>query len=230
MCCSAGMATGGKLNDAFMTFEKAVQTKPGILVELALFFSICLSPLPPGIIIPLFVCLAIFSLKTRKQTRKGLGFSFADFSLRKICWGLALTIVYLLSFHFLINPALSGWFPDADLRALGMVKKDIGRLLFYLLVTWTVAAFGEELIFRGYLINRFTDLLGNTLPAKLCTVFLSSVPFAFAHAYQGKHGMITAGVFGVFQSIVYLTDNKRLTIPVVIHGSFDTVGFIELFV
>lgn len=212
-----------------MTSEKAVQAKPDILIELVLFFSLCLSPLPLGIIIPLIVCLVIFSLKSRKQTWKGLGFSLGDFSLRKICWGLALTMVYWLIFHFLIDPALSLWFPDADLHALGTVKNDTGRLLFYLLASWTIAAFGEELIFRAYLINRLTDLLGNRLPAKLGAVFLSSIPFAFIHAYQGMHGMITAGVFGIFQSVIYLADKRKLTIPVVIHGSFDTVGFIELF-
>lgn len=212
-----------------MTSEKVLKTKPGIFLELLLFFSICLFPIPLGIIILLVVCLSVMSLKTRKQTWKEMGFSMDDFKLPKIVLGLVLTIIYLLIFQFLIGPVLDCWLPKANLQALGIVKKDIGKLAMYLLATWTMAAFGEELIFRGYLVSRLMDLLGNTPPARLTCVFLSSIPFAFVHTYQGVHGMITAGILGIFQSIVYLVDKKKLVIPIVVHGSFDTVGFISLF-
>ena len=96
-------------------------------------------------------------------------------------------------------------------------------------MTWTIAAFGEEIIFRGYLINRLTDLIGESLPAKILIVILAGLAFGSVHYYQGIHGVISAGIIGMFQSVIYLTDNKKLVIPIIAHGVYDSIGFIILF-
>lgn len=64
--------------------------------------------------------------------------------------------------------------------------------------------------------------------AQVIIVILAAIPFGFIHAYQGAQGIITAALFGVFQSVIYLYD-KKLTIPMIAHGAFDTIGFIRLF-
>jgi membrane protease YdiL (CAAX protease family) len=148
--------------------------------------------------------------------------------MKIIALGLILTLLYWGLFQFLVSPYLDRWFPPSDLRALGTIKGNYGMLILYLILSWTVAAFYEELIFRGYLLNRLADLIGYGFWQQIVIIFLGAVPFGFIHAYQGPYGMIFAGLFALFQGLVYFKI-KRLEIPMIAHGSFDTVGFVLKF-
>ncbi|MGE5693406.1 MAG: CPBP family intramembrane glutamic endopeptidase [Candidatus Zixiibacteriota bacterium] len=65
-------------------------------------------------------------------------------------------------------------------------------------MSWTLAAFGEEMVYRGYLLNRAADL-GNRVPfAWAAGLFLTSIMFAFGHYYQGVTGMVDTGIFALF--------------------------------
>ena len=139
-----------------------------------------------------------------------------------------MAFLYFLLFKYLISPLLNSWFPAANLEAIGNIKGDYQKLLVWLITSWTIGAIFEEFIFRGYLLTRLRDLFGNKPPAQILIVILAAIPFGFIHAYQGTQGIITAALFGTFQSIVYLV-NKKLTIPMIAHGTFDTIGFVQLF-
>jgi membrane protease YdiL (CAAX protease family) len=64
----------------------------------------------------------------------------------------------------------------------------------HIFVCWSIAAIGEEIIFRGYLINRLIDLLGESLAAKILILICAGTTFGFVHYYQGIHGIISAGL------------------------------------
>lgn len=86
-----------------------------------------------------------------------------------------------------------------------------------------VVAVAEETIFRGYLLLRFTRLLGSTWGA----VTLSSVIFAIGHGYQGSAGVIAVGVLGVVYALVYLW-RKSLVAPMVMHFLQNFSGVLVL--
>jgi len=137
-------------------------------------------------------------------------------------------LLYFLLFKYLISPLLNLWFPGVNLNAIGNIKGDYQKLIIWLIISWTVGAIFEEFIFRGYLLNRLKDLFGNRPAAQILIVILAAIPFGFIHAYQGTQGIITAALFGILQSVIYLV-NKKLTIPMIAHGVFDTIGFVRLF-
>ena len=91
------------------------------------------------------------------------------------------------------------------------------------------AFIGEEILFRGYLINRFIDLVGESTPGKFLIVILTGAAFGFVHYYQGSRGVVAAGIVGIFQSIIYLSHQRKLVVPIIAHGVFDTIGFAMLF-
>jgi uncharacterized protein len=68
----------------------------------------------------------------------------------------------LETFQLLVTqPVLSkllGKQPDLDL--FRMLTGNIKMTLLFIALSWTVAAFGEEMVWRGYLMNRVADLLG----------------------------------------------------------------------
>ena len=210
-----------------MQLKKFLETKLGVAIELLLFFAVALSTLQLGIIIPILIVIVIGSLKTRKLKYRDIGFIKTDFNLKNILLGIGVAFFYFGLFYF-IDPFLSK-FTSGNLPEVFDIKEDIPKLIIGLIVAWTIAAFGEEILFRGYLINRLIDLIGESLPAKILIVILSGAAFGFVHYYQGTHGVVVAGIVGMFQSVIYLTHQKKLVIPIIAHGTFDSIGFATLF-
>lgn len=210
-----------------MQLKTFLETKLGIAVELVLFFTIALSTLQLGIVIPILIVIAIGSLKTREIKYRDLGFIKTDFKLKNILIGIGVAVFYFGLFYF-IDPFISK-FTSGNLPSVFGIKSDIPKLIIELLITWTIAAFGEEILFRGYLINRLIDLIGDSLQAKILIVLLVGTAFGFVHYYQGTHGVVVAGIVGVFQSVIYLIHHKKLVIPIIAHGMFDSIGFLTLF-
>jgi membrane protease YdiL (CAAX protease family) len=88
------------------------------------------------------------------------------------------------------------------------------RALFVLVAL--TAGFCEELLYRGWLWRFFRDLTGHLWIA----VVLSAVAFGFAHAYQGRTGIISTGIVGLLFSVPVLLTNSLVPVQV-IHAGID---------
>jgi uncharacterized protein len=95
--------------------------------------------------------------------------------------------------------------------ALQLVPQGIMQYLLAFSFLFVVAV-SEEVIFRGYLVLRFSFLTGKTKLAAL----LSAAIFAIGHGYQGSVGVITVGAMGLAFVAVYLWRGS-LTAPIVMH-------------
>jgi membrane protease YdiL (CAAX protease family) len=91
---------------------------------------------------------------------------------------------------------------------------------------WVLAAFGEEWVYRGYLMNRLADLFSRRRAGWVASIVLANVVFGLAHFYQGPTGMIEAGVDGILFAIVYFACGRNLIAPMVAHGVQDTIDLI----
>src|SRR5262249_2934020 len=94
---------------------------------------------------------------------------------------------------------------------------------------WTLAAFGEELVYRGYLMNRVADLLPRAQRSWICSLVLISIVFGLAHAYQGSTGIIEEGIAGAALGAMYLLTGRNLWIPIIAHGACDTIDAILIY-
>jgi membrane protease YdiL (CAAX protease family) len=83
--------------------------------------------------------------------------------------------------------------------------------------------FREELIFRGYLINRFERIFNSTFAA----VIFSSLLFGFMHLYQGWYGVISTASLGLVYAI-FFARFRRLWPLVAAHAVTDFIGFIRI--
>jgi membrane protease YdiL (CAAX protease family) len=106
---------------------------------------------------------------------------------------------------------------------------NVPALLYWLGVTWTFAAFGEEMVYRGYLLNRAADLFGHGAAGWAIAAVVSSLLFAVGHAYQGFAGMIDVAVGALIPVIAYFATGRNLWVPIIMHGTGDTLGFIFIF-
>ncbi len=112
------------------------------------------------------------------------------------------------------------------------------QLLVVIVLAWVLAAFGEEMVWRGYLMNRFaeifgsirhrTDSAGQTI-GWIASAVLVSVLFGLAHFPQGLAGVIENVVDGAILAAVYFATNRNLLAPIVAHGIQDTVDVLLIY-
>jgi len=88
------------------------------------------------------------------------------------------------------------------------------------------AGFAEELIFRGFLFERFGKLLGASTAATAATLLVTTAIFAVAHWQQGIFGVINAFVTGLVLGLVYLAAGRKLVVPMIMHAAFDLTALV----
>jgi membrane protease YdiL (CAAX protease family) len=115
-----------------------------------------------------------------------------------------------------------------DLSDFNDLRGNFGMLLGLLLLTWTVAAVGEELAYRGYVQTRLRDLFGSGRLGLVIAVVVSSVLFGTAHSEQGVIGALTITLDGLAFSVVRYR-YKSLWASVLAHGFNNTIGFLAFF-
>ncbi len=116
-----------------------------------------------------------------------------------------------------------------DLSNFAAVKGNLRFALVMIALLWVLAAFGEELVYRGYLMNRVADLIRGTSTGWIVSLFLISALFGFAHYQQGLTGIIEEGSDGLILGLIYLASRRNLAIPIVAHGVCDTIDIALLF-
>jgi len=114
-----------------------------------------------------------------------------------------------------------------SLAELGIYKVESARWLFLLdvtLVTWVLIGFGEEFVFRGFILNRLLVLTGESKHGVVLASLLQAIWFGAGHASQGLTGMLMTGAVGFVLAFVFLTRMNRNLWPLVIaHGGIDFV-------
>lgn len=122
---------------------------------------------------------------------------------------------------------LTGEWPDlSDFRPL---IGNVQLLVLALILSWTLAAIGEELVYRGWLLNRLEDLFGQSRIGIIAAVAAMTVIFAFAHGYQGFTGVAENAVAAVLLALLYLKSGRNLIVPMVAHGVVDSIDVILIF-
>ncbi len=116
-----------------------------------------------------------------------------------------------------------------DISRFDVLRGNPAALAVVLVIVWTTAAFGEEMLFRGFLLR---CLEGFARPSRGRTAFavvVSSVAFGLGHAYQGSTGMVLTGLIGLAYCGVYLVGGRSLWVPILAHGLYDTMGVVVVF-
>ena len=135
-------------------------------------------------------------------------------------WILILLFTPLLSYLGL---------PYPDYSSFAEIQGNTNLLVLMLLRVWTAVAFGEEVLGRVFLIDRFESIFKGLPGATPLAVILAAVLFGLAHAYQGIGGAIQAGTIGLILGILYLYQKRSIWTNVVVHGTVDTIAMLLLF-
>lgn len=186
----------------------------------------------PGVV----AVLAAMAVATWRLTRAGESWASAGLTWppswwKALLWVPAIYIAIALLSALVVAPMARalGW-PPLAIEKLGLVPGNAGSLALFLLVAWTTAAFGEELLFRGFLMQRLQAAFGGQGMAVAAAVAAQALLFGVAHAYLGMRGAVMAGVVGVVMGVVYVLNGRNLVPLIVAHGLIDTVSLTALWV
>jgi membrane protease YdiL (CAAX protease family) len=138
-----------------------------------------------------------------------------------VIWILILLLPRLLS--------LAGMPKPDDSSFAEQIQDNPAALISILLKVWTTVAFGEEVLGRVFLIDRFEAIFKGIPWNTQLSVILASILFGLAHAYQGLSGIILTATIGLIVSILYLYQKRSIWTNVVVHGMVDTVAMVLLF-
>lgn len=182
--------------------------------------------------VPLLFLFGWASLRRRNMNWGDLGFlrppNWQNTILLGAGLGIGLQILVILLVGPIVRQVTGG---RQDLHVFtNMADGNFIALLGWLAVSWTFAAFGEELVYRGYLLNRLGDLTGSTDLGWGISLLAVTLLFGLVHAYQGVNGMLLAGFSGLAQGLVYLATRRNLWVGIICHGVTDTVGFILIYI
>ncbi|HEX5086388.1 MAG TPA: CPBP family intramembrane glutamic endopeptidase [Nocardioides sp.] len=115
-----------------------------------------------------------------------------------------------------------------DLGVFADVEGDVGLLLLLVALSWTLGAFVEEVAFRGFLLTRLREVLGEGRVAVVVGVLVSSVLFGVLHSEQGVVGVVVVALDGVAFCCLRLF-YATLWASVLAHGFNNTLGLVTFF-
>ena len=180
---------------------------------------------------PFFLALGWASLRLRGLRWRDVGLTRPPSWPRTLVLGMAGGVAMELFSTFVTVPLWSRLFGSPpDLSDFRPMVGNVRVLLLGLALNWTLAAFGEEMSFRGYVLNRLADAGRRTRAAWVAALVMSSALFGWAHGGQGVTGMVQEGFAGLLLALVYFAAGRNLWAPIVAHGVANSLAFALIFV
>ena len=160
-----------------------------------------------------------------------------DFGLKKPKkWLLTMifAIAGTLGLHILISMILGPVVikltgKPVDAGQFDILRGNVSALITGLVIVWTLASFGEEMVFRGYIMHTLARPFRNRRLGWMVAAAVSSILFGFGHAYQGITGMVLTGFVGMAYALAFFAAKRNLWLPIMIHGLYDTSAFLIIF-
>lgn len=179
---------------------------------------------------PYLLLLGWVMLLVRGKRWRDVGFTWPEHAASALALGAAAGVA--LSVHELIvlEPlvrSITGSSPDLSL--FKQLKGNLEATLLFIALSWLLAAFGEELVWRGYAMNRVAELAGSTTAAWIMSTLVVNILFGLAHDYQDISGIAITAIGGMTYAILYLLAGRNLAVPIMAHGMQNTCDFLFMY-
>lgn len=180
--------------------------------------------------VPILFVLGLVSFHVRDGSWKAMGLSWPASWRKTILIAFAAAAARLLLGTLVVDPITTHiWPAAAGPQGFNEIAHNLPVALRWLGIVWTFAAFGEEISYRGYLINRAADVGNRAKAGYWIAVVLVAVLFGYGHYYKGPAGIVDSGMAGLVLGAAYLLSGRNLWACILAHGLIDTVGVVALF-
>ena len=119
-----------------------------------------------------------------------------------------------------------------DVSQFTVVHGNLGVLATLLAYSWTLAAVGEEVAYRGFLFTRLRQAIGGgnsgTAVATVGAAIIAALLFGWAHSEQGVIGVAATCIDALFFTWLRLR-YRSLWAAVLAHGFNNTIGLVAYY-
>lgn len=166
------------------------------------------------------VVAALILIFARGQSLRDIGFGRP-----KRLWTLPFWIVGILAAYIaaqiFVPIALAPFFdlPAPDFSRYDNVYQNVPAALTMALLLPITASIPEEIIYRGFLMNRLTQIFGAGFIGAMLTVLAQSVIFGAVHFEWGFGGMILTSIMGAVWGAGFLLCGRNLWVVILAHST-----------
>jgi membrane protease YdiL (CAAX protease family) len=179
--------------------------------------------------------LVWLGLRIRGESWADFGLNFKKVGSRKVLktFLLSLLVFALAMIGFILGSIImaniTGIPEGANMSSYDYLKDNLGMLFVTLIGVYIVSSFGEEVIYRAFLINRISAIGRDTKTWRILAVIVSAIIFGFAHYSWGPMGIVQTGFMGLVLAICYLKFKKNLWILILAHVYMDTILMVQMY-
>lgn len=183
----------------------------------------------------LMLVMVWLGLRLRGQGWAHFGLSFGGASRRIVGRAVVRSLVVFIAAvaAFLVGAVVManvvGIPEGADMSGYNYLSGNLPMLILALVGVYIVSSFGEEVVYRAFLINRIAELGGGGKTAWRVAVLISAVVFGFAHYGWGASGIVQTGFMGLALGVSYIVVGRNLWVTILAHAYMDTILMVQMY-
>lgn len=149
-------------------------------------------------------------------------------------WMLGLSAVLLYGVVAGLNrfviPQVAAWLDfQGNPSIMGYIRGNEIALVGWLAISWLVGGFCEELLFRGFLLNKVASLVKSGWFGLAVGVVAQAILFGLLHLYQGAFGFVFAFTLAMAFGLGYLACARNLWPLILVHGTWNSVAMYGIY-
>ncbi len=175
------------------------------------------------------VLIATVVLNQRNSGWRKIGLGRPASWLKTILLGIGTVVIYIIVANIILPVLLQllplPTFVSSDQSNYASLYNNLPMLLLYVAAAWTIIPFGEEMVFRAFLMDSLALLFQNSKGQWALALIGSSILFGLAHFSWGVAGVIQTTVMGLVLGTIFLKTGRNLWVTIIAHGILNTMVF-----
>jgi membrane protease YdiL (CAAX protease family) len=168
---------------------------------------------------------------------KRRGFSYADLGFKRPqpLWAVPLWVIGIFVVYAFAQAAVPGVLsvvidlPAPDFSRYDSVYQNLPLALFLLVALPLTASIPEEMIYRGFLMDRLARIFGKGTSGTVLTVAVQALIFGTIHFQWGIGGILITVIMGLIWGTAFILSGRNLWIVILAHSFGHTVWIILLY-
>lgn len=127
----------------------------------------------------------------------------------------------------LVSPFMS--VPEPDLSRYDSIAGNPGAAITMALLLPLTASIPEEIIYRGFLMSRLSDIFGGHKGGAVVAVLVQALAFGAIHFMWGIGGIVVTVMMGIVWGTAYLLCGRNLWVVVLAHSAGHILFVVQLY-
>ena len=145
-------------------------------------------------------------------------------------WAFGILIVFIMAQAAI--PALLGQFfdvPQPDMSRYDVIRGNVAMAVLFATALPLFAAIPEEIVYRGFMIDRFTTVFGGSRGAIWLAALAQALIFGLIHFQWGVGGMLATTIMGLVWGMAFILCGRNLWIVIIAHSAAHIALVLQIY-